>query len=73
MTIEDSAGGADHRADAKTADPESWPGLAYRVLQGTWRPLVKALLFIAVLALLGVAAVVVIDGRLGLGPVELER
>ncbi|CRK61941.1 hypothetical protein [Alloactinosynnema sp. L-07] len=56
-----------------TPDPDSWPGLAWRLLMGAWRPLVKALVVLAVLALIGVAVIVVVDGKLVLGPIELER
>ncbi|HVK26655.1 MAG TPA: hypothetical protein VM677_35345 [Actinokineospora sp.] len=54
-------------------DPNTWPGLAYRILMGAWWPLVKALVMISVLVALGVLAVVVIDGTLALGPIELQR
>lgn len=55
-------------------EPRSWPALAYRILTGAWWPLVRAMLILAVVVMLGVAALLMLDAlRLRIGPIDIER
>lgn len=55
-------------------EPRSWPALTYRILTGTWWPLVRSVLILAVVVMLVVAAMLLLDVlRLRIGPIDIER